>query len=214
MIDQVRWTGHGSFIIQGSPLIYINPVRVLRTAFLADVILISHEHYEHFSLADIQKLRGPDTRIITNEKIAPEIDGAEILRPYHSITVDRARITGIPAYSTTDYRHPIEQGGLGFLISLNFYDIYYAGDTQETPEMMRLQPDIAILPIDGVGTLTVEEAADVARRMRPRYAMPSNWGAPDIATSAPRRDALRFRDVLAGRVEVVLPPEAEEPTKR
>jgi L-ascorbate metabolism protein UlaG (beta-lactamase superfamily) len=214
MIDQIRWAGHGSFTIQGPPLIYINPWRVLRTAFLADVILISHDHYEHFSAGDVQKLRGPQTIILTNEKVAAEIDGAQVLRPYHSITVDRARITAIPAYSPDGVVHPQADGGLGFLVSVNFYDIYYAGDTGETPEMMRVQPDIAMLPIDDNGTLSVEQAADIVKRMRPRYVYPMNWGTPDITNSASRKDAIAFRDLVADRAEVVLPPDVEEPTKR
>lgn len=206
MIEQIQWLGHGSFVIQGPPLIYINPWRLGRTAFLADAILIGHDHYEHFSQVDIERLRNPQTVVLANETVAEQVEGATILRPYHSVTVDRARITAVPAYSLDEsFRHAPSNGGLGFVISLNFYDIYYAGDSQETPEMMRLQPDIAILPIDGNGTLTVEQAADVARRMRPRYAIPMNWGAEGISTSATARDALRFKELVAGRVEVILP---------
>lgn len=205
MIDNIQWIGHGGFIIQGPPLIYINPWRVALSAFLADVILIGHDHYEHFSLADIEKLRGRNTLILTNEAVAQQIEGAQVLRPWHSHTFDRARITGIPAYSPGGILHPPEAGGLGFLISLNFHDIYYAGDTGETPDMLRLQPDIAILPIDGNDTLTPEQAAEVVRRMRPRYAIPSNWGALSIPSSATLKDAHEFRRLVGGRAEVVIP---------
>ncbi len=211
MIEQIQWLGHGSFVIQGPPLIYINPWRLGRTAFVADAILIGHDHYEHFSQVDIERLRGPQTIVLANETVAEQVEGASVIRPYHSVTIDRARITAIPAYSVGgDLRHAPSDGGLGFVISLNFYDIYYAGDTHETPEMMRLQPDIAILPIDGNDTLTVEQAADVVRRMRPRYVIPMNWGADGISTSATTRDALRFKQLVAGRVEVILPSDIQE----
>src|SRR5436309_1097263 len=135
MIDRIQWLGFGSFFIPGPPLIYINPWRITRNTFLADVILVTHHHYEHCSLADIQKLRGPQTRVISNELVAREVAGCEVLRPWQSMQVDRAGIKAVPAYSPNSWQHPLEDGGLGFVISLNLYDIYYAGDTQIIPEM-------------------------------------------------------------------------------
>ncbi len=204
MIETIQWLGHGSFRIEGPPLIYINPWRVARAAFHADVILIGHDHYEHFSLADIEKLRGPTTRVITNEKTGSQIDGAQVLRPWQSITIERARVTAVPAYSPDDLRHKEEDGGLGFVISVNFFDIYYAGDTMTIPEMARLQPDIVILPIDGAGTLTVEEAVAVVNQMRPRYVLPSNYGADSVGATL--QDARAFQELVGQRAEVILPP--------
>ena len=204
MIDRIRWLGHGSFVIQGPPLIYINPWRVVRDVFLPDVILIGHDHYAHCSPADIQKLRSAATLVFANESVAQEIEGCAVLRPWQSITVDRARITGIPAYSPHDPRHPVSAGGLGFLISLNLYDIYYAGDTQKIPEMERIRPDIAILPIDGNGTLTIAEAVEVVQAMRPRWVFPSNWGGSgDTATPL---DAQAFKTAVGLLAQVILPP--------
>ncbi len=203
MIDQIQWLGHGGFFIQGPPLIYINPWRIARHTFHADVILVSHDHYDHCSLADIEKLRGPQTIIIGNERVAREVPGCQVLRPWQSITIDRANIKAVPAYSPQDWRHPIQDKGLGFIISINFYDIYYAGDTQIIPEMSRIRPDIAILPIDGRGTLTPIEAAAVVKEMRPRWVIPCNWGA--TAEGASELDALAFKRAVGERATVILP---------
>jgi len=199
MIEQIQWLGHGSFFIQGPPLIYINPSRVTRNTFLADVILVGHHHDEHFSMADITKLRGPQTRILTNEFLAKEIEGSSIIRPWQSIMIDRAGIKAIPAYSSKGWQHPQSDGGLGFIISVNYYDIYYAGDTQTIPEMSTIHPDIAILPINGNGTLTVLEAVEVVKQMRPRWVIPCNWGPGTQA------DARLFKKEVGGRAEVILP---------
>ena len=204
MIDRIRWLGHGSFLIEGPPAIYINPWRVLRNPSPPDVILIGHDHYEHCSPADIDKLRGPHTRVIGSPGVAAAIDGCEVLRPWQSITIDRASIKGIPAYSPHDMRHPVEAGGLGFLISINLYDIYYAGDTGVIPEMSLLHPDIAILPIDDNGTMTIEEAAEIARRLQPRWVFPCNWGLSP-GTGASHLDARLFRDSVGDSVEVIIP---------
>jgi L-ascorbate metabolism protein UlaG (beta-lactamase superfamily) len=203
MIEQIRWLGHGSFVIDGPPLIYINPWRVTRTDRPADIILVSHDHYDHFSVADIEKLRGTQTQVIGNDRIALEVPECIVLRPWQSISIDRACIKAVPAYSPTDLRHPLTDGGLGFIISLNFYDIYYAGDTQAIPEMASIHPDIAILPIDGNGTLSVGEAVQVTEKMRPKWVIPCNWGA-NVASSATRFEALRFAGEVHHAAEVMI----------
>ncbi len=207
MINHIQWLGHGSFIIQGAPLIYINPWRVPRGVFHADVILVGHDHYDHFSTADIAKLYGPNTQVIGNERVASQVEGSKILRPWQSITVNRASIKAIPAYSPGDLRHSIEDGGLGFVISLNYYDIYYAGDTKIIPEMKQIHPDIAILPIDDNGTLSVEEASEVVKIIRPRWVIPYNWGA--IGEGAAQVDARNFKKIVGKQAEVIIPQPLE-----
>lgn len=202
MINQIQWLGHGSFVIQGTPLIYINPWRIGRASHKADIILVSHEHYEHCSAADIDRLRGEHTVVITSEQAAREIGRCAVLRPWQSMTVGNACIKAVPAYSPESSLHAPEAGGLGFIISVNMYDIYYAGDTGLIDEMVSIRPDIAILPIDGNGTMTASEAAQAARLMRPRWVIPSNWGSP--SSRASRLDAHILQRELGGLAEVTL----------
>ena len=124
-----------------------------------------------------------------------------MLRPWQSITIDQISIKGVPAYSPDDIHYPVEAGGLGFVIALKFYDIYYAGDTLRIPEMGLIKPDIAILPIDGNGKLTVDEAVEVVKEMRPRWVLPSNWGGTEGAS---RFDAQTFKKTAEEYTEVVL----------
>ena len=203
MIENIQWHGHGSFSIQGPPYIYIDPWRVVRNAFHPDVILITHDHYNHCSVADVTKLRGKDTQVICNERVADQIEGATILRPWQSITIDKISIKAIPAYSPDGTQHPKENGGLGFVISIDFHDIYYAGDTKKIPEMERIHPDIAILPIDNDDTLSINEAVEVVELMRPRWVMPANWGT--VGEGASKVDALEFKKLVGGKAEVVIP---------
>lgn len=206
MIDCIHWQGHGSFSIDGPPLIYINPWRIARSGVNADIILVTHDHYDHCSLADIDKLRGPDTVVITNERVANQIDDCTIIRPWQSLTIGQANIKAVPAYTPEKWHHPKEDGGLGFIISVKRYDIYYAGDTGLTLEMETIHPDIAIVPINGAITMTVEEAAAAVRQMQPRWAIPCNWGLN--AESATRLDAIAFKNALEGDVEVILPTQS------
>jgi L-ascorbate metabolism protein UlaG (beta-lactamase superfamily) len=203
MLDRIQWLGHGSFALNTAPRIYINPRRVARTDDPADIILVSHDHHDHFSPADVEKLCGTHTLVIGNERIARELMRCTVLRPWQSVSFGRVCIKAVPAYSPYDSRHPQAHGGLGFVISINYYDIYYAGDTQIIPEMRQIRPDIALLPIDGRGTLTVSEAAQVARDMKPKWVIPYNWGAS--VSSANRLDALRLGQEVGSAAQVVLP---------
>ncbi|GAB5490037.1 MAG: MBL fold metallo-hydrolase [Phototrophicaceae bacterium] len=203
MIENIKWLGHGSFAIQGTPSIYIDPWRIVREAFYPDIILISHEHYDHCSIADIQKLRGAETIILGNEKVAEKIDGISIIRPWQSMTFDRVSIKAIPAYAPDGIHHKESDGGLGFVISMNYYDIYYAGDTKLIPEMSRISPDIVILPIDNRDTLTIQEAVEVVDLLSPRWVIPSNWGS--IGEGASIVDANEFKKQVGGRATVIIP---------
>ncbi|NDJ77043.1 MAG: MBL fold metallo-hydrolase [Chloroflexi bacterium] len=177
MIDRIQWLGHGSFRIQGPPLIYINPWRVARSAFHADVILVTNDQYDHCSPADIQKLRGPDTIIVGNPAASMCLDGdVTLLRAWQSINAGPARITAVPAYTFTDH-HPVSKGGVGYVISIDYFDIYYAGSTDVVPDLGHVQADIAILPVAaGQGTMSVDRTVDLVHQMKPHWVIPSHWG--------------------------------------
>jgi L-ascorbate metabolism protein UlaG (beta-lactamase superfamily) len=207
IIERIQWLGHGSFRIQGPPLIYINPWCVASGPFLADAVLVSHDHYDHCSPGDVCKLAGAGTMVIANELAADflsECDDVHVLRPWQSINVGHVNIKAIPAYTPYSAAHAPEAGGLGFVISLDRYDIYYAGDTGVIPEMAQLYADIVMLPIDGQDTMTPREAAELVNRMKPRYAIPYNWGNPNLGAS--KGDVREFSQLCDSGVEVVLMP--------
>lgn len=209
MIDQIQWLGHGSFAIQGPPIIYIDPWRVVRSVFHADAILVSHDHYEHCSQADISKLRGESTIVVGNAAVATQIENTTQLLPWHTLTIERAAVKAVPAYSPDDAGHPRSAGGLGYIISLNYYDIYYAGGTGIIPEFAQIRPDIAILPIDGIGgTLDVVQAVEAVKQLKPRYVIPCNWGT--LAGGATLIDAQEFKERVADRAEVIIPSRRSE----
>jgi L-ascorbate metabolism protein UlaG (beta-lactamase superfamily) len=201
VIDHIRRLGHGGILIASPQMIFIDPWRISKVSFLADVLLITHDHYDHFSPADIERVTGPQTRIFSNERVAAQLERVEVLRAWQSVGIERTTIRAIPAYSR-DHVHPRHEGGLGFYISTNLHDIYYTGDTHLIPEMELLRPDILILPIDGEGTMDAEEALQAVRLMQPRYVIPINWGFPDRGTTL--REAEAFQRMVGGLAEVIL----------
>lgn len=201
MIDRIQWLGHGSFRIQGPPLIYINPWRLARNAFHADVVLLSNDQYDHCSPADIEKLRGPQTVVIANASAAAMLgDGVVVLRPWQSMCISNTRITAVPAYTFTNH-HPVSEGGLGFIISLDYYDIYYAGSTDLVPELDHIQADIAIVPVGaGQGTMTLDRATRFIEQMKPRWVIPSHWGS----IGGTQLDAQALSRALSNQTNVVV----------
>ncbi len=177
MIDRIQWLGHGSFLIQGPPLLYINPWRVSRCAFHPDAILITNDLHDHCSPGDVDKLRGAQTMIIANPAASTVLGNSALrLRSWQSVNVGGARITAVPAYTRSDY-YPASKGGLGFVISIDYYDIYYAGTTDFVPELEKIRCDVAILPLSGgPGTLNLERTVEFVRVLQPRWVIPSHWG--------------------------------------
>lgn len=204
MIDRIRWQGHSSFAIEGSPCIQIAPWRVVKPDSPPDVVLIGHDHYDHCSPADVAKIRGERTIIIGNESVARVIQDTLVLRDWQSFSLERASITAVPAYSASDPRHPRDAGGLGFVLSLDFFGLYYVGDSGIVPEVAHLRPDILLLPIDGYGRLSVDEALRLVEMLEPRWAIPYNWGG--VGEEATQLDAQSFKSRAGGATEVVLLP--------
>ncbi|NDJ53101.1 MAG: hypothetical protein GYB68_08475, partial [Chloroflexi bacterium] len=93
------------------------------------------------------------------------------------ISFDDVSIRAVPAYTGRHAYHALAYGGLGFLISMKRWDIYYAGDTDLIPEMDTIGCDIAILPVGGIYTMGLDEAVEATRRLRPSYVIPMQYGS-------------------------------------
>jgi L-ascorbate metabolism protein UlaG (beta-lactamase superfamily) len=203
MLEKIFWLGHSSIRIAGEKVIYIDPWKI--GGGKADLILISHSHFDHLSVEDVEKIRKPETVILTTPDSAAKLAGdVREIRPGDAVTVKGIRVEAVPAYNTIRMRspgvpfHPREEGWLGFVVTAGGKRIYYAGDTDLTPEMKDVRADIAILPVGGTYTMNAEEAAELANLLRPEEAIPIHWG--DIVGSA--ADAERFKALCRVPVEI------------
>ncbi len=189
--DKIVWLGHSSVLIRSDKIVYIDPWKV-RTKDKADLILISHSHYDHLSPADVERIRKDDTVIVTTADAAPRLPGdVRILKPGESLTVHGIPVEAIPAYNTNKAFHPRKNGWIGFVITLEGKRIYYAGDTDRTPEMEAVRADVVIVPVGGTYTMTAAEAAGAVNIIKPEAAIPIHWG--DIVGSA--ADAKTFQEL-------------------
>ncbi|HTY44090.1 MAG TPA: MBL fold metallo-hydrolase [Patescibacteria group bacterium] len=186
---ELKWLGHSSFMIKNSKVIYIDPFKISEGREKADIILITHDHFDHCSVEDMEKIIKEGTKIFApadcQSKIAKfktPVD-AEIVEPDREFSYGNIKIDTIPAYNIDKSFHPKEEGWVGYVVKMNDVLVYHAGDTDVIPEMQKLtgykQPGkifIALLPIGGRFTMTAEEAAEAAKIIKPSLAIPMHFG--------------------------------------
>lgn len=201
VVKNITWLGHDGFLIKGDgKAIVIDPFQ-LKECEPADVILVTHEHYDHCSPEDIQKIQKASTVIVTEANSAKKLSGdVRVVRPGEKLTVSGIPVEAVPAYNTNKSFHPKQNGWLGFILTVDGVKIYHAGDTDLIPEMDSIKADIALLPVSGTYVMTAEEAVEAAKTIKPKLVIPMHYGA--IVGSA--EDARRFCDAMAGTCEVVL----------
>jgi L-ascorbate metabolism protein UlaG (beta-lactamase superfamily) len=201
VVKNITWLGHDGFLIKGDgKAIVIDPFQV-KQCEPADIILITHEHYDHCSPEDVKKIRKDSTVIVTEAQSAAKLSGdVRVVQPGDKLTVSGIPIEAVPSYNTNKTFHPKENGWLGFIVTVGGVRIYHAGDTDRIPEMGSFQVDIALLPVSGTYVMTAEEAVEAARMIKPKVVIPMHYGA--IVGSAD--DAKRFSEALQGTCEVVV----------
>ena len=201
---------HDTFRIAGSKVIYTDPFKVTRNDE-ADIVLLSHEHFDHLSLEDLKKVISPETTIVASPLCKEALKGVQVkeikfLDPGGRYTVGKVEIEALPAYNLNKFRepghvfHPQSEKRLGFIIQMDGTRVYFAADTDFIPEMKTLKCDIALLPVSGTYVMTAEEAAEAAAAINPKIAVPMHYAAI-VGSDA---DAKKFKSLVKNcQVEIV-----------
>mgnify|MGYP001471810728 FL=1 len=200
MVKQIAWLGHDTFRITGSKIVYFDPFQIA-SGPKADVVLVTHAHYDHCSPEDVARISGDRTVVVTEKDSAAQLSGdVRTVAPGDKVDVEGVRIEAVPAYNIGKQFHPKANGWLGFVVEIDGVRVYHAGDSDFIAEMNDIRTDIALLPVSGTYVMTADEAVQAALAIGPKIAVPMHYGAIVGGAS----DAEAFAAALKGRVEVVV----------
>lgn len=202
---------HGGTAARPAPIVYLDPFHMTEEPHDADYVLITHAHFDHFSLEDIAKVKGPHTELIAPTSMADEvavcakseeIAAVHLIDAGKTIELPRLAVKAVPAYNMAPERlqfHPRANGWLGYVLDLDGVRYYAAGDTDQTPENEQISCDVAFIPIGGTYTMDPTQAAAFVNTIKPQIAVPIHYGSI-VGTMD---DANTFADAVDPGIAVV-----------
>lgn len=184
MTENIEVLTHSSIrICSQEGTIYCDPYQIREKRQDADYIFITHDHYDHFSIEDIQKVCREGTILIVPEKMESKAEKAfagvrvRTVRPGEVYDIEGLKAETIAAYNNRKPFHPKAAGWTGYILNIDGQRIYIAGDTDFTKDMEHVKCDIAIVPIGGIYTMNAKKAAEFINTIRPAAAIPAHYGS-------------------------------------
>ena len=164
----ITWTGHAGFkIIYGNKKMYIDPYKLSEKydgISDADIVLVTHNHFDHLSIEDLNNIINERTVIVSAQECLPQLKSLKIkesigIDPHNSLKVDDLKIETVPAYNVNKDFHPKNEKKLGFIVEFGADRLYHVGDSDIIPEMKEVNPTIVLIPVSGTYVMTAEEAS-------------------------------------------------------
>ena len=172
LLKNVRVLYHSCVRLQGDKVIYVDPYELSQAPHDADIILITHEHYDHFSPADIAKVKGAQTVLVAPESMRQLVLSAGfaaeqvvLVEAGQTLAIAGVELEIIPAYNVGKQFHPQANRWVGYVIALDGVRYYVAGDTDATEDNRQVRCDVALLPVGGTYTMDAQQAAALANQL-------------------------------------------------
>ena len=204
MLEDITVLCHSSIKMNKEKVIYIDPFKIDKNYNDADIIFITHDHYDHYSEDDIDKVKKDNTVIIVPEELLTKVlrkgfrqDYIITVEPNKNYMVDGIKFETILAYNINKQFHPKENGWVGYIIEIKGIRYYIAGDTDVTEENKKVKGDVAFVPVGGTYTMDFKEAANLINEIQPKIAVPIHYGSV-VGT---KQDAIDFSKLLNPKIE-------------
>ncbi len=202
MLDNIEVLIHSSIKFSKDIIIYFDPYKINKEYHDADIIFITHSHYDHYSPLDIKKVIKDNTIIACPEDVKEELLKLDIKNiievvPNKDYEVLNIKFKTIPAYNINKNFHPKENNWVGYLINYNNVKYYIAGDTDITEENKNIICDVAFVPIGGTFTMDYKEAANLINEIQPKIAVPTHYGL----IVGNKDDGIKFSKLLNNSIE-------------
>ena len=195
MLDNIEVLCHSSIKLSKEKIIYIDPFKIEKNYNDADIIFITHDHYDHYSEEDIDKVKKEDTIFIVPEKLLKKLllkgynkNNIVMVVPNKQYIVHEIKFETVPAYNIDKQFHPKENEWVGYIIEINGVRYYIAGDTDINEENKKVKCDVAFVPVGGTYTMNFEEAVYLVNKIEPQIAVPIHYGSI-VGTN---QDAINF----------------------
>ena len=209
MVENICLYTHTSIRINGgSSVVYIDPFQMKEKPKDADYILVTHDHYDHFSPDDIAKVSKKDSVLVIPRNMKDKVDLKELgvgrivtVDPGKAYDIDGLKIETVPAYNKLKPFHPKSAGWVGYIVIMDEKRIYIAGDTDVTKEAKQVRCDIAMIPVGGTYTMDAVKAADLVNTIRPKVAIPTHYGT--VVGKPGDADVFAGKVHQAVRVEII-----------
>lgn len=201
---EIKWLGHASILIEDDEkYLYVDPWQIGRVRPDADIILLTHDHYDHFSVEDIDNITTDKTLIIGPEELREKLSG--VRGEFRNISIGKeletsmCTVRAVPAYNVDKKFHPQENEWLGYVLEFEKNTVYIAGDTDLIDEMKNVECDIAILPVSGTYVMNAKDAAKAAKRVGASIAIPVHYGS----IVGDEEDAKEFKKLCECTVKIL-----------
>ena len=204
MLEGVSINCHSSVKITKDITIYIDPFRIKESKNDADIILITHGHYDHFSEEDINKVKNENTKILVTEDKMQDVlslgfqkENVIKVTPNEVYKIKDINIETIPSYNINKAFHPKKNNWVGYILNIYGVRYYISGDTDITNENKKVKCDVAFIPIGGKYTMDYKEGASLSNEIKPKIVVPFHYG--EIVGK--KEDAIKFKNLLNSDIQ-------------
>ena len=204
MLNNIEVLCHSSIKINKEIIIYFDPFKIEKNYNDADIIFITHDHYDHYSEEDINKVIKNNTIIVSPVDLLEKLlnkglkkENIISVKPYEDYNIRNLKFSTIPAYNTNKQFHPRKNNWVGYLIELEGITYYIAGDTDITEDNKKIKCDVAFVPIGGTFTMNYQEASELINTIKPKIVIPTHYGSI-VGT---KEDAINFSKLINPKIE-------------